>query len=662
VEDFNGTSSITWGAMPVSAQSDSFSAANGSLYAQYTITGYSGNVYVYGRDFSTGHLSGFIESDTLAGQGICFTARGADVLRIYLTTNDHINPNQITRHLYMQITLDSAWQWFYLPWKDFGYTSFSSDRPALTSASRISALIFWPQRNKAQTSGFMEVKSLVYFYYQDETQDFDRDGIPDSLDYDADNDGYFNSIEAMYGTDSLNPNSFGISQEIIEIPGGSYTGIFTTGGWSDEYLDFLKRSALKPAFIAVWADHWGDGNDFYHFDKPLCQWIIREQAIPFYIWTPANSSSPGGVEAFFDTTYSYQGIIEGKYDTLIVENMVNPVREFKMPLILDILGEYNSTGIFRFGQQEISMPPPDSCSFMGPLSLFCGSAAFCDTVAANHMNDLYGDPAVPDGPERMRDAYMHVVDLFRERNVNNLIYTMHAAPYNDFGSWNRLENYYPPQDYIQWHSTSAHFGFRQGQDMTLARIIQETYTEMLQLYPAKPVFLLEFALHSDSLGVRDMSNIMDTAFCRNIPVDFPMVKGWTYVNSDRYDADYVSTSLELDEQRLNELNRFNQCLQEHSAAYINRVTSGPAAGTGNPEKPFLKKKKGAGTILVYISGWESLPFPQTALSRHREFIIYDVSGKTVQKFSGKLSTAPGTACSQEVPLPPGIYFIQVLEY
>jgi hypothetical protein len=571
IETFTNTSGLIWGVVPYKAQSDLFTADKGTLNSEYTITENHGAAFIFGKDLVNGYLALLSENDTLRGNGLSFMAKGKDIVRIYISTDKHSNQNDISHHLYMQITLDTSWKQFYLPWNDFSYTHSSMERPPLTKDTKITSLTFWPDRLKAGTSGHVEIKDVGYFYHDNENNDTDKDGIPDSYDYDCDNDGYFNNIEALFGTDSLNALSNGLPEEMIKMPDGSYTGIFITGGWSDEYLDFIRRAEFKPAFIAVWANHWGNTTDFYYFDKPLCDWIVREKAIPFYIWSPKNTTPPPLPESLFDTTYSYHKILQGDYDTEITERIVEPVKDFKMPMILDILGEYNSTGIFNFGPNGRSMPAADSCSFLSGLCRACGTAAYCDTVSAEEMNNQYGLPQVPDGPERARDTYLHIVDLFKNAGTDNVMYTMHAAPYNDFGRWNRLSNYYPPEEKIDWHSTSAHFGVRQNGTQTLGQVIDATYNEMIEIYPQKSVFLVEFGIHSDSSGTKDMGLVMNTAFCQDIPSDYPMVRGWTYVNSDRYETDYKSTSLELDEARINEFDGFVQCLENNRDKYFDNI-------------------------------------------------------------------------------------------
>ncbi len=70
----------------------------------------------------------------------------------------------------------------------------------------------------------------------------------------------------------------------------------------------------------------------------------------------------------------------------------------------------------------------------------------------------YGDPNLADGPERYRDAYRHIIDLFREEGADHITWffspdvvypTTKWIPWMA-SEWNKPQNYYPGDDYIDW--------------------------------------------------------------------------------------------------------------------------------------------------------------------------------------------------------------------
>lgn len=70
----------------------------------------------------------------------------------------------------------------------------------------------------------------------------------------------------------------------------------------------------------------------------------------------------------------------------------------------------------------------------------------------------YGDPAWPDGPERFRDAYRHIVAVFRAEGASNVTWFFHAdtAYYWKPEAWNALKWYYPGDDDIDWLALSLY--------------------------------------------------------------------------------------------------------------------------------------------------------------------------------------------------------------
>jgi hypothetical protein len=79
----------------------------------------------------------------------------------------------------------------------------------------------------------------------------------------------------------------------------------------------------------------------------------------------------------------------------------------------------------------------------------------------------YGDPEWPDGPERVRDVFIHVIDIFRQEGANNISWFMYGGTdwlvknmTDDQGHtewWSHPKYYYPGDEYIDWVGKSVHF-------------------------------------------------------------------------------------------------------------------------------------------------------------------------------------------------------------
>jgi len=96
-------------------------------------------------------------------------------------------------------------------------------------------------------------------------------------------------------------------------------------------------------------------------------------------------------------------ILRGEEDGFIRES-ARQIKAAGVPIMLSIVPEFNRQGFFLFGE--------DGRSWM---------------TSVPHLCNGYGDPTWPDGPERIRDAMMHVTDLFREEGVTNVTWFMYAA-------------------------------------------------------------------------------------------------------------------------------------------------------------------------------------------------------------------------------------------
>ena len=113
----------------------------------------------------------------------------------------------------------------------------------------------------------------------------------------------------------------------------------------------------------------------------------------------------------------------------------------------------------------------------------------------------YGSPSKPDGPERFVAAYRRIVTVMRDAGARNITWVFHVDATDDPEvGWNKLENYYPGDEYVDWIGVSAYGpqepmgedcpGFREQMDSCYARLTA--------LAPAKPVIALEFGCTAGS--------------------------------------------------------------------------------------------------------------------------------------------------------------------
>jgi hypothetical protein len=107
----------------------------------------------------------------------------------------------------------------------------------------------------------------------------------------------------------------------------------------------------------------------------------------------------------------------------------------------------------------------------------------------------FGDPTLPDGPERFVAAYRHIVDLMRAADAANITWVFHVNALDwPEDAWNRFEHYYPGDSYVDWIGVSA-YGAQSPLDDECLRfrsMMDPCYARLSALAPTKPLFVAEF--------------------------------------------------------------------------------------------------------------------------------------------------------------------------
>lgn len=98
------------------------------------------------------------------------------------------------------------------------------------------------------------------------------------------------------------------------------------------------------------------------------------------------------------------------------------------------------------------------------------------------------------GAPRFIAAYRHIIDLTRAAGANNIIWVFHPN-YADWPrkNWNRMENYYPGDSYIDWLAVSIYSMQSPIEtEATPFKAIHPTMQRLTRLAPSKPVVIAEF--------------------------------------------------------------------------------------------------------------------------------------------------------------------------
>ena len=129
--------------------------------------------------------------------------------------------------------------------------------------------------------------------------------------------------------------------------------------------------------------------------------IWRHGAVPYIAFLPTSGDfyGAGRLQQNPEQRYTLQRIIDGVFDRQL-RAWADGARRANVPILLSFGAEVNDD--------------------WGPWNGKWNGAG--ETTG-------YGDPTYPDGPERYRDAYRHLVDVFREEGATNVTFVFHVDSY-----------------------------------------------------------------------------------------------------------------------------------------------------------------------------------------------------------------------------------------
>ncbi|MEE9339361.1 MAG: glycosyl hydrolase [Methylococcaceae bacterium] len=190
----------------------------------------------------------------------------------------------------------------------------------------------------------------------------------------------------------------------------------------------------------------------------------------------------GDWQGHCDGSFTMQNIISGKWD----ENLKQWARDAKshrddkgevIPLLVTFTIEMNGywfpwSGIYNGGARK----------------------------------DGYGDKSLADGPERYRDAYRHIINLFKAEKVTNITWFFipdTLDPNEDWVKfliepWNNQKNYYPGDDYIDWIGTNLYGAAAKDYNWTnFSDDLSIKAKAIKDITSKKPIALMEFGVIED---------------------------------------------------------------------------------------------------------------------------------------------------------------------
>jgi hypothetical protein len=100
------------------------------------------------------------------------------------------------------------------------------------------------------------------------------------------------------------------------------------------------------------------------------------------------------------------------------------------------------------------------------------------------------------GPAKFVSAWRHIVKLMRDAGAANITWVWHVDSSDDPDvKWNRFENYYPGDDYVDWLAVSA-YGAQTPTEkepaMRIRDLLDAAYPRLAAVSAGKPIILAEF--------------------------------------------------------------------------------------------------------------------------------------------------------------------------
>jgi hypothetical protein len=258
----------------------------------------------------------------------------------------------------------------------------------------------------------------------------------------------------------------------------------------------FETLAGKQVTWVYFSNNWWSG---VKFPKKEVELIHSLGKIPHIRMMPRSNDMGNAIDPIF----SLQNIIDGDFDAALTQWAID-ARQTMIPLNLEFGVEVNGNWF------------PWNASWNG-----------------GGVTTEYGNLFDPDGPERFKDAYRHIINIFRDNHVDNATWFFHVN-YDSSPNipWNAMKEYYPGDDYIDWIAISV-YGIQKPNSTeewkTFEQILDAAYTEFTAISPNKPLSVNEFGVcEAPALG--NKANWIANALQVIRSGKYPRIKAISYWN------------------------------------------------------------------------------------------------------------------------------------
>jgi len=187
----------------------------------------------------------------------------------------------------------------------------------------------------------------------------------------------------------------------------------------------------------------------------------------------------------------------------------------------------------------------------------------------------FGDPAVPDGPERFVAVFRHIVERIRAAGADNVSFVWHVnADDVPAEAWNALENYYPGDDVVDWLAVSVYGPLTPLTDdaPVFPTVMDSVYPRLAGLSADKPIIVAEFGCAANHPTVAANEWAGD-ALTQLLGRRWPRIIGFSWWNEHWQNDDYPAHDTIMRVQEVPALaSTFRQVLGAHESQLSAPVT------------------------------------------------------------------------------------------
>ncbi len=274
-------------------------------------------------------------------------------------------------------------------------------------------------------------------------------------------------------------------------PGAYYHGVYPGQKNLEEYQ-------ITPAALYAYEQVVGRkvawvyfSNDWFAsraFPLATAQWIRSRNAVPFIRLMLRSSSETYVAEPL----YSLEAILRGDFDSDL-KAWGQAAKAFGTPVLVEWGTEVNGQWFSWNGRWN-------------------------------------GGPTL--GPQRFRDTYRHIVQTIKSVGADNLTWVWHVDAYDDpEAEWNRLENYYPGHDVVDWIGVSVYGAQEPAENntQTFADGMNSVMPRLARLAPDKLVVVAEFAVTAGNPRVNAVQ-WAEAALSGILSNQWPQLRGFAWWN------------------------------------------------------------------------------------------------------------------------------------